>query len=223
MLTGVIGAIGGSLAGIGGSLLGGAQSESANKASQERSYEYYRKSLVESPLLTRIGLQRAGYNPMLALSGATAHHANIAPTSTNFTMPDIAGTARSGAALEKDLRGMMRLEKESKIEDVEAKRLSNRMARSDVETNEVLNTAKRYNAEAELDSMADMPIVRAQANRLDYYGSGYYDKIDLIKLKRKLDAYLNSKERQIILDSIRGAEGVSRTLTPLKRGSARRR
>lgn len=116
MFTGLLGSSLGAVAGLGTSLYGTHTSKREARAADERSMQNWLSQMVYGnlygPSLQRRGLEKAGYNSMLALdksgfsSGAPATHAG------SPSISDVVSSARAGRELAKSLGEMFELEKE---------------------------------------------------------------------------------------------------------------
>lgn len=129
-----LGGIGQALGGLGGvvgSLFG---SSSSSKKSQKLAakqaalqWEYQKKAWLEGYRYQRQGLEDAGYNPMLALGGASAN--SFTPSSMpSAPVPDIVGGAKAGGELLKSISELTKLEVEEKkatIDNIESSTLKN--------------------------------------------------------------------------------------------------
>lgn len=154
MWTGIIGALAGGAFGIGGTALLNEYNKANSRESSQRAYEYWRKSLLSGPTYQRRGLEKAGYNPMLAL-GSLPSQPSAGASVPSSSLPDITGSARQGAELARDLHKIFGLEVESKEADVKAKNALAQAAESDARTKMLSNKITRLLDGAKLDALED--------------------------------------------------------------------
>lgn len=184
MVANFLGSAFGGLFGAGASALSSLQQYQYQKALQKQAaqlnYDYGQKSLLNSPLSTRQGLEKAGYNPMLAVQNSTTG-ANSGWTSAgNATGTDYASGISQAVNNAQNLR---RLENETA------------QTQSAVDTNEA--TARNQNAEArnrELENEYIPENYKKQFAKID---------VETAKLARETDYYdelVDLREKQLKLD-----------------------
>lgn len=119
------------------------------KRAQRRSYDYYLRSLHDSPLAQRQGFKAAGYNPMLALGnlGSSSFSASSSPSFAPMGNFDLVGSAREGARFVNDIARGIKLENEKK-------ELENANLESDLDTKEVQRSQMEANSSL-LESQTD--------------------------------------------------------------------
>lgn len=166
-------------------------------------YDFQQKSLKESPSASRIGLELAGYNPMLAFGSSMPHpftgstpfspssaHVSMSSGSSSSGSPFMIASAKEGLKLQK--------------EQVRAARASADVAESDAKTKVLANKITRLLDDAKLDALQD-----GSAHNLTVGLSNMQQKIrDTISNEFELNAKekkaLNSKEglRAVLMEKM---------------------
>lgn len=179
-----------------GSYVSGLQQFKYQQALQSQAaqlnYDYGQKSLKNSPSSVREGLEKAGYNPMLAVSNATSG-ANAGWTSTGAaTGSDYSSQLGNFAS---NYRDALRVENETQ------------QTESNVKSNEA--TARNQNAEA-ANREAENPFVpervKAQIGQMNAQTSNLQHQNDLI------DAQIDNMQKRIELDKYIAQLGYSSSI-----------
>lgn len=93
-----------------GAMLSYGQQKKLAKYNAKLNYEYAEKSARNSPTWNRVGLESAGYNPMLAVQNSTSGANSSWTSSQSANTPDIAGGIASGVA---NAQSLQRLKNET--------------------------------------------------------------------------------------------------------------
>lgn len=143
-------------------------------------YKYAKKSAKNSPLWNRAGLEKAGYNPMLAVQNATSGANSSWTSPSSVSQPDYAGAVGNTISNATD---MLRLKNE------------NAQSESIVKSNEA--TARKTNAEATaqeiknpyVDDQTKQDLLKTQAetSKLDSDTDANYATIENMKSRLELD------------------------------------
>lgn len=191
MMSALLGAMLGAGAQTGGSYL------QAHISRENMDHQYFlnQKSLAESPLAMRQGLEAAGYNPLLAVGNTNS------PTvsAQSASLPDFVSSARSGALLSAQSR--------------EAKASAD-IAQSDAQTAKA--EAKLAQATSALDAEKaniELEAIRDDNSHIDVDGK---DSNPTRSTMRKMyrnsierSAYTNSREHAIAEDAVNAIHGGS--------------
>lgn len=91
-----IGAIGNVVGGLASNTLSAYEQEQMARLQASLNYKYWKKQQLNQPSLSREGLEKANYNPMLALSNIGAGAGSSSWTSgSSYTAPDLSGVGNS--------------------------------------------------------------------------------------------------------------------------------
>lgn len=121
MLAEIIGAtLGAAGGGINGALQGWQNLYNSKKLAGYN-YDLQKRGLEEFPTSQRLGLEAAGYNPMLALGSVGSHTYSGGMPSGGAGMGDIVGGARQGAKLAHDIEDRLNAETDNIKADTELK------------------------------------------------------------------------------------------------------
>lgn len=179
-------------------------------------YQYGLRSLRESPSAAREGLEKAGYNPILAINsgaGASAGHVNVG---------DARGGGNSGGTSSKPVSSNATANATNDILESEADtaRSEAKVASYGVPAARAESAAKQAEAEQrQLLADAFVEAVTGEVN-LSHRGpnsKGYDDLVERFRNKAERDRYLDSVEHQVYED-IR--EGVSSAADATRAGAA---
>lgn len=129
-----LGGIGQALGGLGGAVGGLLGTSSSSKQARKLAryqaalnWQYQKKAWLEGYGYQRQGLEDAGYNPMLALGGASSN-AYTGGSLPSAPVPDIVGSAKQGGEFLKAISQLTKLEvqqKEAIIDNIESSTLKN--------------------------------------------------------------------------------------------------
>lgn len=110
----IIAGLGSLASGAASSAIGGAIQGAFNKKAAKRSYKYKKAWAVEGPSLTRLGLERAGINPIFAAGGIAAGATSSTPNVQGVGSSD---PASSGAKVSK-VGGEAALLKQQRLQSI---------------------------------------------------------------------------------------------------------
>lgn len=99
-----IGAIGDVIGGIANNSMSSHQMKQIAKYQSALNYKYMRKQLINSPTFNRQGLEKAGYNPMLAINNASASGSSSWSGLANPSSMDLSDTGSSAVSNALSLR-----------------------------------------------------------------------------------------------------------------------
>lgn len=159
MLGAIIGAsIGAAGGGINGALQGWQNLYNSKKLAKYN-YKLQKRGLEEFPTSQRIGLEAAGYNPMLALGSIGSHTYGGGIPSGGAGMGDIVGGARQGAKLAHDIKERFKAETDN------------------INADTALKDAQKTEAETRrLQNEASTSLIHSQTDRADLaYGRDILD------------------------------------------------
>lgn len=106
----MLGSIAGVFGGIANSAANQAISLYGNRKMMQYQYKYWKKSQLNGPSYQREGLEKAGYNPLLALNGGSA--ASMTPTATPIPAQDYVGSAQQGSNMMNEIMEKFKLDKD---------------------------------------------------------------------------------------------------------------
>lgn len=119
----------------------------SSKKAAKNAYKYWRQSQLEGPSLQRQGLEKAGYNPLLALNqGSASFNQGVSAPTTQ--VGDIVGSAKQGAELAKEAvkaadATIDNVEADTKLKESQLGVFDAQKARLEAETSLAISQAER--------------------------------------------------------------------------------
>lgn len=201
-IAGALGSVAGGAGGIASNIFGSALQAHFNRNLMNHAYFLNQKSLQESPSSARAGLEKAGFNPLLAIGGV-GNSPTVSGSSVGSFPTDFVGSAKEGAmfgaVLGKAIADKKTAEAEADASKAEAgaRKAEAKLAEAEADTRlSALDGITEFSAESS---------ARA-AIRSEYINS----------LERA--AYTNSKAHAIAEDAVNAIHGGSSAFQSISHG-----